>query len=72
MLNEARGRLRRRRPMVDIDRFDRAQEGAQVIPFPTSPGASLAGAFPFLGPRCQRITDAVLARLEDEGWLAPS
>jgi len=25
--------------------------------------STLTGAFPFLGPRCQRITDAVLARL---------
>lgn len=148
VLNEARGRLRRRRPMVDIDRFDRAQEGAQVIPFPTSPvvetpeaeaaraeirrllehavddlpetfrmvfilrdiegcsieetaadldlkpetvktrlhrarrllrealdaklGASLGGAFPFLGPRCQRITDTVLARLEGAGLATAS
>lgn len=146
VLNEARGRLRRRRPMVDIDRFDRVQEGAQVIPFPTSPvvespeaeaaraeirrlleqavddlpeifrmvfilrdiegcsieqtaadlelkpetvktrlhrarkllrealdaklGAGLAGAFPFLGARCLRITDAVLTRLEAEGRLS--
>ncbi len=145
VLNEARGRLRRRRPTVDLDHLDRAQEGAQVIPFPTSPttdnpegdaaraeirrlleravdelpeifrmvfilrdiegcsieetaadlgvrpetvktrlhrarrllrealdaklGATLAGAFPFLGPRCQRITDTVLARLEGEGLV---
>jgi RNA polymerase sigma-70 factor (ECF subfamily) len=139
VLNEARGRLRRRRPTVDLNHLDRAREGAQVIPFPTSPasdnpegeaaraeirrllehavddlpeafrmvfilrdieglsieeagaalgvkpetiktrlhrarrllrealdarlGATLAGAFPFLGARCQRITDAVMARL---------
>ena len=25
---------------------------------------SMAGAFPFLGPRCQAITDRVMARLE--------
>lgn len=145
VLNEARGRLRRRRPQIDIDCFQRAEEGAQMIPFPASPaidtpeadaaraeirrllesaiddlpgafrtvfilrdiegcsieetalglalkpetvktrlhrarrllrealdaklGATLAGAFPFLGARCQRITDTMLTRLEAEGRL---
>ena len=37
-LNEALGRLRRRRPTVDLSILDSPQgEGAQVIPFPTMP-----------------------------------
>lgn len=139
-LNEARSRLRRRRPMVGLDQLEAAQNnGAQVILFPTSIGAdnpevdaartqirtlieravddlpeafrvvfimrdieecsieetaasldlkpetvktrlhrarrllrqaleeklasSMTGAFPFLGARCERITEAVLERL---------
>lgn len=146
-LNEARGRLRRRRPTVGLDQIEAAQrDGAQVIPFPgafgtESPEAGTARAqirrliehavdelpeafrvvfimrdieecsieetaanlglkpetvktrlhrarrllrqaldaklattvveaFPFLGARCRRITDAVLERLEAEGRLA--
>ena len=39
-LNEARGRIRRRRPTVGLERIEMAQaEGAEIIPFPTSPGA---------------------------------
>ncbi|MGH6949789.1 MAG: RNA polymerase sigma factor [Vitreimonas sp.] len=42
-LNEARSRLRRRRPMVGLDELEVAQkEGAEVIPFP----AAMAGANP--------------------------
>ena len=140
-LNEARGRLRRRRHMVDLSEIDAAQAGSgQVIAFPAAsmtadpeadaaraqmrrllesavdelPNAfravfimrdvdecsieetaanlglkpetvktrlhrarrqlrrvldeklstSMAGAFPFLGVRCQAITDRVMARLE--------
>lgn len=137
VINEARGRLRRRRPMVGLEMIG-TEDGAAVIPFarpaPASPEAdagraqarrlmeaaidelpetfrlvfilreleectveetaerldllpgtvktrlfrarrllrraleerlmsSLAEAFPFLGARCQRITEAVLARL---------
>ena len=139
-LNEARGRLRRRRPSVGLEAVEAAQErGAQLIPFPraltpASPesetaraqtrrlmeaaidelpepfrlvfilraieecsveetaaqldllpetvktrlfrarrllrnalseklASSVSEAFPFLGERCQRITEAVLARL---------
>ncbi len=146
VLNEARGRLRRRRPMVPLDHIEKAQtEGAQVIPFPhamssSSPEADAARtqirgliehavddlpeafrivfimrdieecsieetaanlhlkpetvktrlhrarrmlrtaldaklattmveAFPFMGARCNRITNAVLARLAAEGRL---
>jgi RNA polymerase sigma-70 factor, ECF subfamily len=145
-LNEARTRLRRRRPMVGLDQVEAAQnDGAQVIPFPTSFGtdnpevdaaraqirklieravddlpeafrlvfimrdieecnieetaaslelkpetvktrlhrarrllrqaleaklaSSMNGAFPFLGARCERITEAVLERLDAEGRL---
>jgi RNA polymerase sigma-70 factor (ECF subfamily) len=145
-LNEARGRLRRRRPMVGLDQVEAAQNnGAQVIPFPTSFGtespevdaartqirrlieravdglpevfrvvfimrdieectieetaanlnlkpetvksrlhrarrllrqaldeklaSTMTGAFPFLGARCRRITDAVLERLAADGRL---
>lgn len=148
VLNEARGRLRRRRPTVELHQIETAQEaGAQVIPFPAGLNAespevevargeirrlleravdnlaepfrvvfilrdiegcsieetalalgvkretvktrlhrarrslrqaldahlatSLSGAFPFLGVRCLRITDAVVARLEVLGRLAP-
>jgi len=143
VLNEARGRLRRRRPTVALAE---AEEG-RVIPFPGAGGAgspeadaarsqirdliedavddlpdafrvvfilrdvegcsveetaaqlgirpetvktrlhrarrrlrqaldaqlasTLAGVFPFLGARCQRITGAVLTRLGAEGRLAP-
>lgn len=39
VLNEARGRLRRRRPLVGLDQIERAQDaGGQVIPFPNSLG----------------------------------
>ena len=138
-LNEARGRLRRREPMVGLDEVEQAQnKGAEVIPFPSlgdgDPEAAAArvqirnlieravdelpeafrvvfvmreiqecdieetaaslnlnpetvktrlhrarrllrqsldeklataitGAFPFLGARCEHITNAVLARL---------
>jgi RNA polymerase sigma-70 factor (ECF subfamily) len=31
---------------------------------------TMTGAFPFLGARCQRITDAVLERLAAEGRLS--
>jgi RNA polymerase sigma factor (sigma-70 family) len=140
VLNEARERLRRRRPTVDIEQLD---TGAQVILFPTTPtspeqdaaraeirrlleeavddlpdafrmvfilrevedcsieetaetlglvpatvktrlhrakrllrraldeklASTMAEAFPFLGTRCQRITDAVLERLAPRyGW----
>lgn len=147
VLNEARDRLRRRRPTVDLDQIERAQEaGGQVIPFPQASGApspeadaarsqirdlieravddlpdifrivfimrdiddcsieetaanldikpetvktrlhrarrllrqaldaqlasTMVEAFPFLGARCGRITEAVLARLEAEGRIA--
>ncbi len=144
VLNEARGRLRRRRPMVPLDRIEQAQEtGCDIIAFPQPSGvpspeadvarvqirglieqavdalpepfrvvfilrdiegctveetatalglkaatvktrlhrarrllrqvldeklaATLVGAFPFLGARCQRITDRVLDRMAAEG-----
>lgn len=147
VLNEARGRLRRRRPTVELEAVEAAQmEAGQVIRFPGAFGAAspeadaaraqirglieqavdelpeafrmvfilrdieecsieetaatlgikpetvktrlhrarrllrealdarlasaTAGAFPFLGPRCERITGAVLARLEAEGRIA--
>lgn len=139
VLNEAHGRLRRRRPMVELDQVEAAQESAQVLTFPNlvrsdDPEADaaraqirrileravddlpeafrlvfilreveglsaeataghlnlkvetvktrlhrarrrlrealddqladvLVGAYPFLGARCARITEAVLARL---------
>jgi RNA polymerase sigma factor (sigma-70 family) len=139
VLNEAHGRLRRRRPMVELDQVEAAQESAQVLTFPhvvpsNDPEADAAraqirrileraiddlpeafrlvfilreveglsaeataghlnlkvetvktrlhrarrrlrealddqladvmvGAYPFLGARCARITEAVLARL---------
>ena len=146
VLNEARGRLRRRRPTVGLEQIEAAQmDGARVIPFPNANAAAspeadaaraqirgviehavdelpdafrmvfilrdieelsieetaaqldirpetvktrlhrarrlmrealdarLAGAtaeaFPFLGARCGRITEAVLARLEAEGII---
>ena len=146
VLNEARGRLRKRRPMVGLDQIEAAQmDGTQVIPFPhafgtTSPEADAARtqvrnlieqavddlpeifrmvfimrdiqecsidetaanlgikaqtvktrlhrarrlmrqaldarlastmveAFPFMGARCQRVTETVLARLEAAGQL---
>ena len=149
VLNEARDRLRRRRPIVDLDQIEAAQmDGAQVIPFPGAFGAAspeadaaraqirmlieravddlpeafrvvfimrdieecsidetaanldlkpqtvktrlhrarrllrqaldaelaltMVEAFPFLGVRCQRITDAVLTRLEAQGRLTGS
>ena len=149
VLNEARGRLRKRRPMVGLEQIEAAQmDGAQVIPFPnafgsTSPEAdaaraqirgliehavddlpeafrivfimrdieecsieetaanldlkpetvktrlhrarrllrealdarlanTMAEAFPFMGARCYRITEAVLARLTAEGRIAPA
>ena len=138
-LNEARGRLRRRRPTQDLDLVEAAQAEGRVVPFPGAPqpadpereaarsearrlleravdalpdgfrvvfmlremeGCSVeetaaalglraetvktrlhrarallrktldaalsdavTDAFPFLGARCQRITDAVIARL---------
>jgi RNA polymerase sigma-70 factor (ECF subfamily) len=34
VLNEAHGRLRRRRPTVELDEVEAAQEGAQVLTFP--------------------------------------
>jgi RNA polymerase sigma-70 factor (ECF subfamily) len=37
-LNEALGRLRRRRPTLDLSILDAPQGGAQVIPFPTMTG----------------------------------
>lgn len=146
VLNEARGRLRRRRPMAPLDQIEAAQmEGADIIPFPTAFGGgspeadaaraqirgliehavddlpeafrivfmmrdiedcsieetaatlglkaetvktrlhrarrllraaldaklatTMVEAFPFLGARCSRITEAVLARLAAEGRL---
>lgn len=146
VLNEARGRLRKRRPMVGLEQVEMAQmEGGQVIPFPnvlgnSSPEAdtaraeirglieravddlpdafrivfimrdidgssieetaanlqikaetvktrlhrarrllrqaldarlapTLVEAFPFMGVRCQRVTDAVLARLAAQGRI---
>jgi RNA polymerase sigma-70 factor (ECF subfamily) len=143
-LNEARGRLRGRKKMVDVDEIEAAQSrGRQVIPFPMNEdaetpeanaarlqirhlieaavdslpppfrivfimrdiedysieetagllamrpetvktrlhrarrllrialdekiGMSIKGAFPFLGERCQRMTDAVTARLHLRG-----
>lgn len=152
VLNEARDRMRRRRPTVDLKVLEQAQQ-AEVIPFPNAFGSSLSsgaspeveaarmqirglieravddlpapfrmvfilrdieecsieetaanlqirpetvktrlhrarrllrqaldaqlgatmvGAFPFLGVRCARITEAVLARMEREGRLVPS
>ncbi|WP_417230277.1 RNA polymerase sigma factor [Brevundimonas sp.] len=147
VLNEARGRLRKRRPTVGLEQIEVAQmEGAQVIPFPnafgsTSPEAdaarteirglieqavddlpeafrivfilreiqecsveetaanlqikpetvktrlhrarrllrqalddrlapTLVESFPFMGARCQRITEAVLDRLAAEGRIS--
>ena len=147
VLNEARGRLRKRRPMVGLEQIEAAQmDGAQVIPFPNAFGAAspeadaaraqirgliehavddlpeafrivfimrdieecsieetaanldlkpetvktrlhrarrllrealdarlastMAEAFPFMGARCNRITEAVLARLAAEGRIA--
>ena len=141
VLNEAHGRLRRRRPTVDLERFEAGQpEAGRVVAFPSRYGsedpaaaaaraqmrqvaeraiealpepfrlvfvmreieecsvedtahalglrpetvktrlhrarrllraalhetlaATLTEAFPFLGPRCERMTAAVLARLE--------
>ncbi|MDP3800565.1 RNA polymerase sigma factor [Brevundimonas sp.] len=149
VLNEARGRLRRRRPMVQLDQIEAAQmDGARVIPFPNAFGSAgpeadaaraqirglieqavddlpeafrmvfimrdveecsieetaatldlkpetvktrlhrarrmlrtaldarlastMVEAFPFLGARCNRITEAVLARLAAEGHLVQS
>lgn len=152
VLNEARDRMRRRRPTVDLKVLEQVQQ-AEVIPFPNAFGSSLSsgaspeveaarmqirglieravddlpapfrmvfilrdieecsieetaanlqirpetvktrlhrarrllrqaldaqlgatmvGAFPFLGVRCARITEAVLARMEREGRLVPS
>ena len=147
VLNEARGRLRRRRPMVGLERIEAAQmDGAEVIPFPNAFGtaspeadaaraqirgliehavddlpeafrivfimrdieecsieetaanldlkpetvktrlhrarrllrealdarlaSTMVEAFPFLGARCGRITEAVLARLAAGGITA--
>jgi RNA polymerase sigma-70 factor (ECF subfamily) len=147
VLNEARGRLRKRRPMVGLEQIEAAQmDGAEVIPFPNAFGSgspeavaaraqirgliehavddlpeafrivfimrdieecsieetaanlelkpetvktrlhrarrllrealdarlasTLVEAFPFMGARCERITAAVLARLEAEGRIA--
>lgn len=147
VLNEARGRLRRRRPMVGLEQIEIAQtDGAQVIPFPNAVGggspeadaartqirsliehavddlphpfrivfimrdidecsieetavnldlkpqtvktrlhrarkllrealdaqlaSTMVEAFPFMGARCNRITEAVLARLTAEGRIA--
>ena len=36
VLNEAHGRLRRRKPTVDLDELEAAQAGAQVLSFPGS------------------------------------
>ena len=147
VLNEARGRLRKRRPMVGLEQIEAAQmDGAQVIRFPNAFGtaspeadaaraqiraliehavdelpeafrvvfimrdieecsieetaanldirpetvktrlhrarrllrealdaklaSTMAEAFPFMGARCSRITEAVLARLVAEGITA--
>ena len=147
VLNEARGRLRKRRPMVGLEQIEAAQmDGAQVIPFPNAFGSAspeadaaraqirgliehavddlpeafrivfimrdieecsieetaanlelkpetvktrlhrarrllrealdarlastMVEAFPFMGARCNRITEAVLARLAAEGRIA--
>lgn len=147
VLNEARGRLRRRRPMVGLEQIEAAQmDGAQVIRFPNAFGtaspeadaaraqiraliehavdelpeafrvvfimrdieecsieetaanldirpetvktrlhrarrllrealdaklaSTMAEAFPFMGAGCNRITEAVLARLEAGGITA--
>lgn len=146
VLNEARGRLRRRRPMVALDQLEAAQmDGSRVIPFPNAFGtaspevdaaraqiraliehavddlpeafrivfimreieecsvdetaatlqikpetvktrlhrarrllrqaldarlaSTMVEAFPFMGMRCERITEAVLARLDTGGCL---
>lgn len=145
VLNEARDRVRKRRPMVNLDVVEQSWQ-AEVIPFPNafgggSPevdaarmqirslieravddlpapfrmvfimrdieecsieetaanlqlkpetvktrlhrarrllrqaldaqlGATMVGVFPFLGARCVRITEAVLARMEREGRLS--
>lgn len=148
VLNEARGRLRRRRPTVELEAVEAAQmEAGQVIRFPGAFGTgspeadaaraqmrgfiehavddlpepfrmvfilrdieecsieetaatlgvrpetvktrlhrarrllrealdarlatAMADVFPFLGPRCERITAAVLARLAAVGRIAP-
>lgn len=145
-LNEARGRLRRRRPMVALQHLEAAQDtGVLIMPFPTPAGAgnpeadaaraeirklieraidelpeafrtvfimrdvqecnieetaasldlnpetvktrlhrarrllrqaldeklatTMTEAFPFLGERCQRITEGVLVRLAAEGRM---
>ncbi|HYE46448.1 MAG TPA: RNA polymerase sigma factor [Caulobacter sp.] len=45
LINEARSRLRRRRPVEAIEAVERAQEGGEVIPFPgASPEADAARA----------------------------
>ncbi|WP_339913833.1 RNA polymerase sigma factor [uncultured Brevundimonas sp.] len=146
VLNEARGRLRRRRPMVALDQLEAAHmDGSRVIPFPNAFGtaspeadaaraqiraliehavddlpeafrivfimrdieecsvdetaatlqikpetvktrlhrarrllrqaldarlaSTMVEAFPFMGMRCERITEAVLARLDAGGCL---
>lgn len=148
-LNEARGRIRRRRPMVGLEQIEMAQtDGAQVIPFPVSFGTdspeagvarsqiralieqavddlpeafrmvfilrdieeasieetalnlgvkpetvktrlhrarrllrealdaklamTLGDAFPFMGVRCARVTERVMARLQSEGLARPA
>jgi len=38
VLNEARSRVRRRRPMVELDQIERASSQAEVIPFPNAFG----------------------------------
>ncbi len=146
VLNEANGRLRRRKSMVNLDRGDLSAAGANVVRFPTGApvedpeaaaaraeirrllehavdelpdafrmvfilrdiegcsigetaaaldvkpetvktrlhrarrilreglqariGATLAETFPFLGSRCARVTDSVLARLAAAGRLS--
>lgn len=146
VLNEARGRLRRRRPTVGLEQIEVAQnDGARIIAFPSSFGIdspeaeaarsqiraliehavddlpeafrvvfimrdieecsveetaanldlkpetvktrlhrarrllrraldaklamTLGDAFPFMGPRCERVTEQVIARLQNEGRL---
>jgi RNA polymerase sigma-70 factor (ECF subfamily) len=94
VLNEAHGRRRRRRPTVELDEVEAAQESAQVLELSAEETARhlnlkvetvktrlhrarrrlrealdaqladvMVGAYPFLGARCARITEAVLQRL---------
>lgn len=64
-LNEARGRLRKRRPTVDLDAVEAAQEqGAQVIMFPNSFGAGTPEADAARG-EARRLMEAAIDDLPE-------